>query len=158
MGVLRKTDVGVMIIPRYREVLQGTDISLNHRNKAANLYRHPDALQDPTTSFTKQHDLYSLGVVMIEIACWKAMEDLFAHHKEFQGEECKEDDIQKIRGILLGNQGAQGNLNDVAFRTGSIYAKVVEVCLKGDFGADDGEELYESFQRRVIRELDRCVI
>ena len=95
---------------------------------------------------------------MIEIACWKAIEDLFAHHKEFQGEECREDDIQKIQGILLGKQGAQGNLNDVAFRTGSIYANVVEVCLKGDFGADDGEELYESFQRRVIRELDRCVV
>lgn len=94
---------------------------------------------------------------MVEIACWKPIEELLRKNKEFQGEECKEEDLQRVRDILMDNQ-AQGSPRDVAFRMGDIYRKAVEVCLNGDFGADDGPDLLESFNRRIICELDKCVI
>lgn len=31
------------------------------------VYRHPDRQQDPSTVFTKIHDIYALGVVLLEI-------------------------------------------------------------------------------------------
>jgi hypothetical protein len=98
---------------------------------------------------------------MIEIACWKAMNDLLKENKtnkSLRGDECKEEDFRELRNIILSKGGSKGNLNDVAFRIGDIYAKVVEVCLRGDFGAEGGTELLNSFQHRVIHELQRCVI
>lgn len=32
-----------------------------------NLYRHPDRQGHPKTSFSKLHDIYALGVVLLEI-------------------------------------------------------------------------------------------
>jgi len=127
-------------------------------DKYANLYRHPDALQDPTTTFTKKHDYYSFGILLLEIACWKSIYEMILARAEFRGAEFREEDFRKVQKLLLSRDTASGNLNDVAFRMGEIYAKVVEVCLRGDFGADSGNELIASFQRRVIAELDRCVI
>jgi hypothetical protein len=121
------------------------------------MYRHPSALRNPTTEFRKIHDYYSLGVVMVEIACWKPMEELLMKYRELRGEECKEEDIKKVREILMDNQ-ALGSPRDVAFRMGDIYRGAVEVCLKSDFGADDGPDLLASFNRRVICELGKCVI
>ena len=36
-----------------------------------NLYRHPDRQGTPRKSFNKVHDLYALGVVLLEIGLWK---------------------------------------------------------------------------------------
>lgn len=94
---------------------------------------------------------------MVEIACWKPMEELLIKYRELRGEECKEEDIKKVREILMDNQ-ALGSPRDVAFRMGDIYRGAVEVCLKSDFGADDGPDLLASFNRRVICELGKCVI
>lgn len=85
------------------------------------------------------------------------MEELLAKHDAFHGAECKGQDVQRIREILRDNRN-QGSPRDVAFRMGDIYRKVVQVCLDGDFGAADGPDLLESFNRRVITELGRCVI
>jgi hypothetical protein len=85
------------------------------------------------------------------------MEELLVKHRELRGKECKEVDVRKVREILTDDL-AVGSTRDVAFRMGDIYRGAVEVCLKGDFGANDGPDLLESFNRRVICELDRCII
>jgi hypothetical protein len=94
---------------------------------------------------------------MVEIACWRPMEILLTRYKELRGEECREEDVKKVREILMDNQ-AQGGPRDIAFMMGDIYRGAVEVCLNSDFGADDGPDLLASFNRRVICELGKCVI
>ncbi|MCJ1423912.1 hypothetical protein MMC29_001797 [Sticta canariensis] len=42
-------------------------------NPFSDIYRHPHTLGDPCVSFEKRMDLYSLGVVMVEIAEWCAL-------------------------------------------------------------------------------------
>ncbi|KAF4536934.1 MOSC domain-containing protein [Lasiodiplodia theobromae] len=36
-----------------------------------NLYRHPDLWGKPQVDFTKAHDIYSLGIILYEIAVWE---------------------------------------------------------------------------------------
>lgn len=127
-------------------------------DKNANLYRHPSALRGPTTTFKRIHDYYSLGLVMVEIACWKPLASLLARSRELQGgETCSEDGIRKIREILRRYE-SPGSPVDVAFRMGNIYRQVVELCVDGSFGTDSGPGLLAAFRERVIRELDRCII
>jgi len=41
------------------------------------IYRHPDAQSSQTDgNYRKSYDIYSLGVVLIEIAFWKSIEDI----------------------------------------------------------------------------------
>ncbi|RYP42655.1 hypothetical protein DL767_000024 [Monosporascus sp. MG133] len=126
-------------------------------DKHLNLYRHPSVLRNPTTTFKKIHDYYSLGIVMVEIACWKPLASLLTKSRELQGTECKEEDIRRVREILKRYE-FPGSPVDIAFRMGNIYRQVVEVCLDGNFGASDGPCLLASFRQRVISELDRCII
>lgn len=44
----------------------------------ANLYRHPKRQGQPTKTFNMDHDIYSLGVVLVEIGLWKTVDQLFA--------------------------------------------------------------------------------
>ena len=85
------------------------------------------------------------------------MADLVARYGDLRGEECKEEDLKKVREILMRHDSPGGPI-DIAFRMGDIYRRVVEVCLNGSFGADGGPQLLESFRQRVICELDKCVI
>lgn len=38
---------------------------------ARDIYRHPDRQQSPTQPFNKLHDIYALGVVLLEIGLWQ---------------------------------------------------------------------------------------
>ncbi|KAF4540152.1 Het-s domain protein [Lasiodiplodia theobromae] len=42
-----------------------------------NLYRHPDRQGRPKTSFSKLHDIYALGVVLLEIGLWEMALSLY---------------------------------------------------------------------------------
>jgi hypothetical protein len=43
----------------------------------ANLYRHPKRQGQPDTTFRSEHDVYALGVVLIEIGCWRTVDRIF---------------------------------------------------------------------------------
>ena len=125
------------------------------------MYRHPDALRDPAISFTRIYDYYALGIVFVEIALWKPMKTALQKHQKFQGKECQERDAQKIRGILLNEDSeAQDNHpRNIAFGMGDIFLNVITVCLKGDFATSESQsDILNSFNTRVINQLERCII
>ncbi|KAI9769612.1 MAG: hypothetical protein M1839_003614 [Geoglossum umbratile] len=129
--------------------------SEKHINTDTNLYRHPDALRDPTTRYTRIHEYYSLGIVLVEIAHWQPMRRLMRNHQNLRGKECKEDDIKNVRAILLDRDSEENHLREVEFRMGTIYRSVVELCLKGDFGPGDP---LAAFLGGVVDQLGRCVV
>ena len=49
----------------------------------SDIYRHPHPLGDPCVSFEKRMDLYSLGIVMVEIAEWCALKTLVRRFVDF---------------------------------------------------------------------------
>lgn len=47
------------------------------RETVSNLYRHPKRQGLPTIYFQAEHDIYSAGVVLVEIAIWQTVDQLF---------------------------------------------------------------------------------
>jgi hypothetical protein len=124
-----------------------------------NLYQHPDALRDPTTRFTKLHDYFSFGIVLVEIVKWHSIQHILRYHYKSEFKECGEEEVKKVREILLDPDSKDNHMADVAFRVGDIYRNVVEVCLTGNFGVQGtGDELLEEFRRRVVDPLAKCCV
>ncbi|EXL39218.1 hypothetical protein FOCG_18172 [Fusarium oxysporum f. sp. radicis-lycopersici 26381] len=44
---------------------------LEDPNLLRNTYRHPDRWGKPTVTFERKHDIYALGVVLLEIGLWE---------------------------------------------------------------------------------------
>ncbi|KAF7134164.1 hypothetical protein CNMCM5793_005843 [Aspergillus hiratsukae] len=58
-----------------RSVQQGTDMRSDFEIEP-NLYRHPNRQGRPTQQFSREHDIYALGVVLLEIGLWVTLSRL----------------------------------------------------------------------------------
>ncbi|EXK43426.1 hypothetical protein FOCG_11894 [Fusarium oxysporum f. sp. radicis-lycopersici 26381] len=116
-------------------------------NPETDFYYHPNAI----AGWTKLMDIYSLGLVLWEIANWRpAFEERFREMNTKQVAACL---AQELEGQL-------GQVWDGL--VGKVYMDVVRRCLKGDFGVrsgtDEGEAklLGTKFFLRVVKELETC--
>jgi hypothetical protein len=110
-------------------------------NAAYDLYRHPKVhgsgpKDTPTgTSYKKSYDIYSLGVILLEIAYWKPIHAILG----IDLSSARPSQTFKVRDRLLNERNflkyVKGNLGDKVFG-------VVDACLKGlkGFGLDEGSD------------------
>ncbi|KAH7222611.1 prion-inhibition and propagation-domain-containing protein [Fusarium redolens] len=86
------------------------------------VYRHPDYIGSEAKRYMTQYDIYSFGLVLIEIAFWQPLKDVcpYAKGDAFGKEEAKS--VQKWAVQVAETQ--------FAFRVGTVYANVVSWCLK----------------------------
>ncbi|KAH0545480.1 hypothetical protein FGG08_000481 [Glutinoglossum americanum] len=118
-----------------RPVLGSTDLATNTEAEP-NFYRHPSRQGQPKSSFTAEHDIYALGVVLLEIALWRTIGSVFKKQIDKATVEGRLPPPEMVRKALLDRARA-----DVPREMGEGYAKAVERCLNGDFGVDkDGDE------------------
>lgn len=121
---------------------------------AFNVYRHPERQGLSRRSHTKIHDIYSLGVVLLEIGLWQRAFDIVADRKDMNKTSAMEP--HTIRERLL--HAAQHRL---AHYSGRTFQSAVEVCLTGSIGSemDDRHDtnLARSFQHLVIDMLSSGV-
>ena len=123
------------------------------------IYRHPHALGDPSTSFEKCMDLHSLGVVMVEIAEWRALKTLVRKCVDVtkEGVDIPLNALAEIGPWLVREKVRSGA---VSFRMGDVFGRAVERLL-GDGGSGeisaDGEGVGGLLQG-VVEELKRCFI
>ena len=102
--------------------------------------------------FNKWHDVYSLGVVLLEIGLWEpAVAQDHPNHRFF---DTKDRNEVKQRLIKVANRL-------LASRMGPNYTEIVVKCLTGNFGIkDDSKEdikLQQAFITPVIDVLDRAL-
>lgn len=110
-----------------------------------NFYRHPDRQGVPTRQFGRMHDIYALGVVLLEIGLWRTISQLFdARIKEGErtGKLPKAKDVRTAL-ITLAQR-------DVAKEMGEQYASAVVKCLGGDLRNASDTELSFDFKEKVI--------
>ncbi|KAF8853248.1 hypothetical protein BDZ45DRAFT_748759 [Acephala macrosclerotiorum] len=111
------------------------------------VYRHPDRQGMPEARFNKLHDIYALGVVLLEIGLWEPALTLeknkFGHTKN---SKAVRDQLRKH---------AESRL---ASRVGDRYKKVVLRCLSSHFDVvDDTREdlkLQQAFRSNVVDILE----
>ncbi|OBT71304.1 hypothetical protein VF21_09945 [Pseudogymnoascus sp. 05NY08] len=125
-----------------------------------NIYRHPQRWGQPSETFSKIHDIYALGTMLLEIGLWES--------------------LSQIDGGALLNPPTNTTISEtaeatksrllkhtkrrLAFYTGEKYQKIVLTCLEGSFGVefDDrlGSRLSSEFSKLVVdilRDLSNCV-
>jgi len=112
-----------------------------------NVYRHPTRQGAPIEYHTKQHDLYSFGVLMWEIGAWALIS------KCFSAESREELSPFKMQRHIKSN--ARKHL---AQNMGAAYEKAAIRCLDTDFRVemDDpvGSNLGKAFEMMILKGLE----
>jgi hypothetical protein len=111
----------------------------------AEIYRHPRAQSSQTDgNYQKSYDIYSLGIILIEIAFWKSIDKIVGIEDLVESKPSALSEVQLwLLGKPLRRPGAlppipkQSYLQQVAPECGDVFSDVVELCLT----ASDVEEL-----------------
>lgn len=130
------TPIGDCLV--FRHYLKGFEFSrpdhwrssgISQFDPNTNLYRRPNRQDVPTKLSTKEHDLYAVGVVLLDICLWKTVTNVFESriakarlHESFLNPI-------EIRVKLLGL--ARKHL---PIEMGTRYAQAVQKRLSGEFG------------------------
>ncbi|KAJ5129202.1 uncharacterized protein N7515_005241 [Penicillium bovifimosum] len=127
-----------------RSVQQGTDMRSDFEVEP-NLYRHPNRQGRPTHQFSRLHDIYALGVVLLEIGLWVTLSRLMeAKIREAQNSGRLPRPKKVVEDLMaLAVQGLPKEM-------GVGYTQAVLACLKGDFRGTDGPALAVDFQEKVV--------
>ena len=117
------------------------------------LYRHPDSTIGLRSAFRSAFDVYSLGLVLLEIGLWLPL------HKLFKTKYTLDKFRHKLRSTYA---------HKLAGKCGSIYMKVVEYCLHAAdtetsvppsqrFSADFQQaKRQQDFYWKALKPLERC--
>ena len=107
-----------------------------------NIYRHPERWGIPTieTHFSHIHNIYALGVVLLEIGLWRRAESLI----QFRGSSTPRP--AEVKSALI--QRANRHL---LYITGKAYTEVTLRCLQGEFDKD----IVRDFKSSVVERLER---
>ncbi len=99
--------------------------------------------------FNKMHDIYALGVVLLEIGLWEPAITLEKNKFMF----VKDPNSVKTRLVMHAERRLES-------KVGGKYQDVVLKCLTGDFGIqDDSKEdlkLQQTFRGQVVDVLERA--
>ncbi|KAL1858322.1 hypothetical protein Daus18300_009940 [Diaporthe australafricana] len=122
--------------------------------RAMQLYTHPRRWGKPQETFAAMHDIYALGVVLLELGCWRQAGELDKAKRGF----LDVNDEEELRGKLV--QAAKTSLRHMA---GDQYSEVVVTCLADEFEVEAGNTedlsmLHKAFLCKVIEPLDRALI
>ncbi|KAL9609919.1 MAG: hypothetical protein Q9167_005337 [Letrouitia subvulpina] len=127
------------------------------------IYRHPDAMGEPSTSFTASRDIYSLGCILLEIGEWRSLRSLVEKVVNVAKSNVSLIELAKVRPFLL-DDGPKGGLGMLRYRMGDIFAASTKMMLSGNIPAQwqVADEKAALHMPRVldvaIRELSYCLI
>jgi hypothetical protein len=131
-----------------RPTLGGTDLAADG-DIETNFYRHPVRQGYPETPFTIQHDLYALGVMLLEIGLWRTVSTVFKKQIRKAKVENRLPPPEKIREALV-----EKARSEVPCEMGRSYTRAIERCLMGDFGVEEidrnGAALSMAFRKTVM--------
>lgn len=115
--------------------------SMDRKSKLQMAFQHPDYSERDNIRYRPEFDYYSLGMVLLEIGCWRPLNKLT---EEMSGSY--RDVLAKLLERRLPRLGQY---------MGMIFRDVVKACLTWDTqGAMD----INSFRKKVIEPLGKCIV
>ncbi|RDL34652.1 Uncharacterized protein BP5553_07780 [Venustampulla echinocandica] len=137
------------------------------------IYRHPNAQSSQADgNYRKSYDIYSLGVLMIEVALWKRIEDVVPLEDLAK---TKPSALREIQPWLLGmplstsfplkNTESGSCLQQVSFACGDSFHGIVDQCLRMDtvespeyYGEKEAAialRVQRATEQDIVKKLDR---
>ena len=129
------------------------------------IYRHPAAqVRGPKLEYRKTFDIYSLGLVLAEIALWEPIMSIM------NMETTDDPSPPATRGVRERWLASEPRLlESVQAEVGDRYAGAVEACLKGgeaygitahniETSSDTGRKIQRGFSAKVVRPLAEILI
>ena len=134
-------------------------------NPEYDVYRHQlaqgDAPREGTGGFRKTFDIYSLGVILVEIALWQPIPTVLGIEPmdKYTGPNV----TKNVQARLLNEKQ---HLDRVRSAVGDVFAEATRACLRGEFGIDVRNEandwvswqLQVAFNTMVVRRLSGIVL
>lgn len=132
-------------------------------NPHHDIYRHPEAMGEPSVSFSAAKDIYALGTILVEIGEWHSLKTLVKNVVDWNRQDISLDQLAKVRPFLL-DEGPKGGLWMLKYRMGDIYARVTRMMLSGE--VPETSEVWKGTEVAfrpdlldiAISELRRCMI
>ena len=127
------------------------------------IYRHPEAMGEPTESFSVAKDVYALGTILLEVGEWRSLKQLVENVVDLRRSDIALVQLAKIKPFLL-DESFKGGLATLRFRMGDIYAAVTRMMLNGEIpqaialSKDEGQVFAPNVLDIAVRELGRCIV
>ena len=139
----------------------------------ADIYRHSEAMGEPSTSFSAAKDIYALGTILLEIGEWRSLKSLVEKVVDVGKPDVALNQLARIKPFLL-DDGPKAGLATLKFRMGDIYTSVTKMMINGEVPESAEEmlerpgEKYQSYPNAsgeifvpnlldvAVRELSRC--
>lgn len=116
-------------------------------------YQHPAKHADPKRQYRHAYDVYSLGILLLEVGLWEQLKN---HENSRSGYDSncdfdEEDHYERRRWIC------REYLDRLRWECGDTYADVVLSCLMIDSSDDEVAKASErELCARIIADLDGC--
>ncbi|RDL32602.1 Protein kinase-like (PK-like) [Venustampulla echinocandica] len=106
-------------------------------------YQHPEKRRNPSMRYSRAHDIYSLGCVLLEIGLWKPLDRIV---------EIEDGDFERTKKTF------QGLTMELDGLTGSIYGNIVRSCLAISTRERTESEARQlsKFCAEIAATLDKC--
>jgi len=120
------------------------------------IYRHPQALGEPSTSFNKHMDMYSLGTIMVEIAEWRPLKHIILMCVDVRNPVANVSltAIASVSPWLVREKVESGF---ASFRMGEVFGRALATCLQSGGPVGESEDVMLDLQQ-IVREFEKCFI
>ena len=127
---------------------------------AHDIYRHPRAQGTLSDRYRKTFDVYSLGIMFVEIALWRSFDDILVKMLKFDMKDVTPVNMEQIRQRMIAESGADRFPDNLRFRIGDEFAEATLSCLGLVFEDDEmtRQDFIITFYERVVRHLSNCRI
>lgn len=93
------------------------------------IYRHPTWLEDERKRSQPFMDIYSMGLVILEVAAWRPLSELVKTIVQVDGERVSKADVQRVAAYIRERSTKKNDSIYLPYKMGSTYAGVVWQCL-----------------------------
>lgn len=116
------------------------------------VYLHPDRYLNPPKPFTRVYDIFSLGVVLLEIGLWQTATQIY---QEVVPQIRRRDGVGNVSAKAMQSAFLQQANTRLGHRMGAAYREAVEDCLRGSMEKYLGTPGFAiGYRNRIVNKLD----